>query len=272
MLFRKNSIPLFWWSSIKFEKKTSDNFGDLVGPYLVKKITGKKPYFIHPKKRKWHQLFTKVFVSAGSILAQIDENCVVWGSGIIEKTIIISKANFLAVRGPLTREVLTKQGCSVPEVYGDPAILLPNFYFPKKLTTYKIGIIPHYIEYKMVSNWYKDEPNIKVINLLNNSVEQIIDVISMCEQIISSSLHGIIVPHAYNLPVVWVKFSDKIFGDDTKYYDYFESIKLTNISPIKINTALDINELSVLAEKKGQKASNKVIMELQEGLMKVCPF
>jgi hypothetical protein len=272
MFSKQNSIPLFWWSSIKFEKKSSDNFGDLVGPYIVKKITGKNIYFIHPKKRKWHQLFTRVFVTAGSILPQIDKNCVVWGAGIIEKTIIISKAQFLAVRGPITREVLIKQGCIVPEVYGDPAILLPKFYNPQKTKTYKTGIIPHYVDYELVFNWYKDNPNFKIINLLNSSVEQVIDEICMCEKIISSSLHGIIVSHSYNIPALWVKFSDKIFGDDTKFYDYFESVELFNILPVKVNNALTLSEWEDMHKKDANFIPPKVLELLQNKLLEACPF
>jgi hypothetical protein len=41
----------------------------------------------------------------------------------------------------------------------------------------------------------------------------------------SSSSHGIIV-HAYGIPAVWQKFSNKVFGDDIKYQDYMESVEV----------------------------------------------
>jgi len=32
------------------------------------------------------------------------------------------------------------------------------------------------------------------------------------------------VAHAYGIPAVWVKFSNKLFGDNIKFYDYFASV------------------------------------------------
>jgi len=272
MIFNNIKIPVFWWSSKKFENKKFENFGDLVGPYLVEKISGKNVRFIQPKKRKFTDLFTKVYFTAGSILAHIDTRSIVWGSGIIETPTKVPKATFLAVRGPLTRAELLKQGYNVPEVYGDPAILLPKFYTPELTKKYKIGIIPHYVDYDKVLNWYKDDITIKVINLLNNSVEAVVNEIYSCETIISSSLHGIIVAHTYKTPAVWVKFSDNLFGDDTKFYDYFNSVKIPEINPVFINEKKETQQLLVLATRNGLLANSKIIERLQNGLMKVCPF
>jgi hypothetical protein len=32
--------------------------------------------------------------------------------------------------------------------------------------------------------------------------------------------------HAYGIPAVWQKFSNKVFGDDIKYQDYMESVEM----------------------------------------------
>ncbi len=273
MYFLTKKIPLFWWSSKKFESKVNENFGDIVGPYLIKKINNREVHFVQPKKRKITELFTKIYFTAGSILAHIDKNCIVWGSGVIEKNTRVAKATFLAVRGPKTREILIKQGCEVPEIYGDPALLLPKFYTPNKsLKKYAVGIIPHYVDYIKVFEWYKNNDTIKVINLLNDSVEEVVDEICSCETIISSSLHGIIVAHTYQIPAVWVKFSDKLFGDDLKFYDYFSSVNKYDISSNFIHQKLSKEELVSLVLKNGILISKTTITNLQDELMKTCPF
>src|SRR5690606_38430075 len=68
-------------------------------------------------------------LAIGSILhfAQTGDN--VWGSGwngkIPEKEFTAKDLKVHAVRGPLTAEFLRKRGIVVPDVYGDPALLLP---------------------------------------------------------------------------------------------------------------------------------------------------
>ena len=268
----KKTISAFWWSSVKFEKKEFENFGDIIGPYLIKKISRKKVRFVQPKKRKWLDIYTTVYITVGSILAHVDKKSIVWGSGLIDRKTIVSEAIFLAVRGPETRNCLVKQGYIVPEIYGDPALLLPKYYTPKTVKKFKIGIIPHYVDFYLVSDRYHNNPEIKIIDLLNNSVENVIDDICSCEHIISSSLHGIIVSHAYGISAVWVKFSDKLFGDDIKFEDYFESVAVFNTTPILFDKKKSIAQLIDLIKQKSILIQPEIIESLQKGLMSVCPF
>lgn len=272
MIYQRKNISLFWWSSKLFENKKYENFGDIVGPYLVKKISKKNIQFVNPKKRRLHQFFRKVYVTAGSILTQIDKNCVVWGSGIISKDSHVANATFLAVRGPLTRNILLKKGYKVPAVFGDPALLLPRFYNPKIKKKYSIGFTPHYVDYNEVENWYKNNDSIKVINLLNDSIENVIDEIKECDYIISSSLHGIIVANTYDIPAIWVKFSNKLFGDDIKFHDYFQSVSLTNIEATHIEEKISEEDLYKLITDKNFHPERNNIQLLQNKLLDVCPF
>ena len=81
-----------------------------------------------------------------------------------------------------------------------------------------------------------------------------------------------IIAHAYGIPAVWQKFSDKVFGDDIKYKDYLESIGLEFYQPeIKANTYTD-KEIEDLFENLPSLPKSETIKSLCDGLMKVCPF
>jgi len=114
-------------------------------------------------------------------------------------------------------------GGECPEIYGDPALLLPLFCKPKE-KEYKIGIVPHYKDYKQVSANYK---KYKIINVVNKNPLNVAKEISSCEYIISSSLHGIIAAHAYGIPAARVTFS-KIYGDGSKFEDYCASVDVSS--------------------------------------------
>lgn len=265
-------IPLFYWSSIKFEGKPKENYGDLLSKYIVEKISGKEGKWVHPKKQPWYKWDKSNYLAIGSILAHATKDSIVWGSGIVDKKHAVAQANFRAVRGPQTQKFLENLGYNCPKVYGDPALLLPEYYKPEVKEKYKIGIIPHYVDYQPVNKLYKDHSNIKVIDLLTTDIEATTNEILSCEKIISSSLHGVIVSHAYRIPAVWVKFSNKVFGDDIKYQDYLESVGLDPYKPESIDSALTIKELEQIIKNNVCLPLPEKIKELQEGLMKNKPF
>ena len=267
-----NSIRLFWWNEIKLQKKKKENYGDLLGKYLVEKISKKRVVWVKPSSFSLLNYFKPIYVTAGSILAHVNSNCVVWGSGIISKKHPVKKANFLAVRGPQTRNYLIKFGYDVPEIYGDPGILLPKYYTPQVDVEYKFGIVPHYNDYNLVEGIFKEDKNIIVIDLMTNDIEATTDQFLKCERIISSSLHGIIIAHAYKIPAVWQRFSDIPFGDNIKFQDYFESVNLKPYLPEVQLPDKSIAKLEKHFEKLSSLPEEGVLEELGNGLLKVCPF
>ena len=268
----KNTIRLFWWNERIIQGKTKENYGDVLGRYLVEKISNKKVIFAWPKKFSIYDWFAPIYVTIGSIIHNINHKCIVWGSGIINQQIVIKKAVFLAVRGPQTRNYLVKSGYEVPEVYGDPALLLPRYFSPKVEKKYKYGIVPHYNDYKIVTKWLEDRPDIYIIDLMTNDIEYTTIKFLQCEKIISSSLHGIIIPHTYGIPAVWQKFSDKVFGDDIKYQDYYESVNLEYYQPKIRETFYTDNEMEELFQAHQNLPKVNVLEGLRNGLMEVCPF
>lgn len=267
-----NTIRLFWWNEKVIQRKCKENYGDLLGKYLVEKISDKLVAFAWPKKWSVLDYFKPVYVTIGSVLTHVNHKCIVWGSGIISREYPVKKAMFLAVRGPQTRKFLLEAGYEVPDKYGDPALLLPRYFAPKVEKKYKYGIVPHYNDYKVVSNWFENNTEMCLIDLMTNNIESKTIEFLQCEKIVSSSLHGIIVAHAYGIPAVWQKFSNKVFGDDIKYQDYFESVEMEFYQPELQEVCYSESQIEDLFTFYPSLPKFEVIESLRNGLMEVCPF
>lgn len=261
--FGSNKTLLKWSEN----KETKNNFGDALNPWLFKKITGKLP----ANSNKVINISNKtVYSGIGSILDNNNtKNLVVWGSGFKEKGSKFEQTpkEILAVRGPLSRENIIAQGIECPEIYGDPALLLPKFYYPTVEKQYSLGIIAHYID-KANKNYVdlvESLPNSVLIIDIEDSIEEVVSNMLKCDKIASSSLHGIIVSDAYNIPSLQVKFSNKIVGDNFKFKDYMASVNREYKDPLEVNPNTSYNDLiSSFYEYTFEFNSEK--------LLELCPF
>ena len=255
-------------------KMLNYNWGDDINIYFLEKAIQKE--IIHyPDTALSRILSLHSYMCIGSIVASYDmKNTVIWGSGLINDkkglTIKNKPKKILAVRGPLTRNWLLERGVDCPEIYGDPALLLPKYYSPKVNNNSKIGIIPH----------YKDLKKKSVIDLLASSETQLIkiqgykkwtdfiDQICSCDMVVSSSLHGLIIAEAYGIPSVWAKFSEDTYeeGWEFKYHDFYHSINKPSCNYILVdeNTSVSMLRQNVSTWKQGQ-------IDLAP-LQRVCPF
>jgi pyruvyltransferase len=266
-------IRLYWWSEIYIQKKPQENYGDLLGKYVVEKISRKKVSWVRAQKFYFRNLLEPLYVTIGSVLAHINTYCIVWGSGINFKEESIARGTFLAVRGPLSRKRLLELGYECPEIYGDPALLLPLYFDPEIHKEYRLGIIPHINDLELVKELYKDHPSIQIIDFNTNDIEMTTKQILACEHILSSSLHGIIVAHAYGIPAVQVQFSDRIFGDGVKYHDYFLSVDLEVYDPVPIDRSINEKDaIFLIQQHPSALAPLQKISLIQQGLLAVCPF
>lgn len=198
-----------WWST----GPRPGNLGDVLTPVLLERMGVP---FRRASRTKADLLAT------GSIIRFAQAGQAVWGSGAMFATDRPSPgARYLAVRGPLTRDVVLRRGGDCPEIYGDPALLLPTVYAPPTEKRHEIGLVPHYVDAKDPQVRTSDLP---IINPLRADPLNVVDEIRSCHAILSSSLHGIIVAHAYGIPAAWVRLGDRLDGDDTKFRDYAASV------------------------------------------------
>lgn len=237
MFFKKDTISLVYWNV--------PNFGDILSPFIVQRLSeqsiehkecyrGLRYVFLETLKRLTGYVkkplssinypFQNNLHAVGSILSWGNGCSTIWGSGFMnESDGFKGESKVLAVRGKYTSEKLQKMGFQGCNVYGDPALLLPLLYEPKKIKSCKLGIIPHMSEVDYFINNYADSN--KIIDLRTFDVERIIEEICSCEYILSTSLHGIIVAHAYGIPALWIK-KHYINTDGFKFKDYFSSVDI----------------------------------------------
>lgn len=204
-----NSIKAYWYDRVV-------NFGDLITPYLLRKY-GFTP--VHTSINKAQ------IVSTGSILQDLSEDFsgYIVGSGLIfDITKEFNQATILAVRGSLTRERINAPKSTL---LGDPGLLSEKLIYKRQDKQFSIGIIPHYVDKldKRIEKLYRTyKKEIRIINV-QQVPEKVISEIDKCEYILSSSLHGLIVADALNIPNSWIVLSEKVLGNGFKFFDYASS-------------------------------------------------
>lgn len=210
-----------------------ENWGDKLNPVLMALLSGRK--VLHSSCRI-DTPSTTIYKVIGSGIASATAHHVVWGSGFIDQNDQIpTPRHICGVRGPLTREKLRAAGAKCPEVYGDPAVLMPLFYRPEIEVKYDLGIIQHFRDAEQEPlPRVPDGMQVKVIDI-KGSIAKVINDILSCREIVSSSLHGLIAAHAYGVPATWVKFSNRPLGDDFKFRDYWASVGWPNAEPIWVD-------------------------------------
>ena len=250
-----------------------ENLGDDLNYYLVRKLSGKSfVNYLHSYLSTFNPIN---YMCIGSIVRRSNGKSIIWGSGAMfdnlegmeEKPLKV-----LAVRGPLTRNLLLRNGIECPPIYGDPAILFPYLYSSKKEKKYRLGIIPHIFDYsdaRIKEIEERKEDDVVIIRMSNyKDWRNVIDLINECEFIASSSLHGLILSDAYQVPNVWIKLSDKVLGGDFKFLDYFQGCGKSDITkPIDYSTR-DVDLEDLLTYKYHYIKPTYQVRQLLD----VCPF
>ena len=106
------------------------------------------------------------------------------------------------MRGPLTRSRLLDVGIDCPPVYGDPALLVPLYYWPEVEKTHDVGIVIRHSEHLWRD--LDQDDSVKVIDFGSSDIETVLREILSCRRIISSSLHGLVIADAYGIPNAWL--------------------------------------------------------------------
>lgn len=260
VLARKNRVNLNAWITVN---STHNNIGDYLSLVVVESLCSQYGLDLSMPIAR-----TKHLYAIGSILPGY-QDAVIWGSGFgYEKPQRwyspiynwlhrhVYKLDIRAVRGPETRRILLAMGIECPEVYGDPAVLMPLIYQGKAERNQKeYLVIPHYSK---LSN-YKGTPS--VLGTFTSNYLDFIDKMLEAKLVISSSLHGIILAEAYGIPAVML--CDTPSEDITKYKDwYYSTGRMTFPIAHSIDEALAIG---------GTPLEYSKIEQMQKVLLKTFP-
>lgn len=216
------------------------NFGDLLNELVLESL--------FPVRVKPEPFSSARMIGLGSLLDRLldhgkisqkdekvraqalaDRTIHIWGTGLMYRydaaqQKAVRPMAVHALRGELTRAQLSEiLGRPLECVLADPGLLASRVVAPAD-KRYDMGIIPHYVDADdpCVAALRERYENALVINV-QDPPAVVLRQISQCRRTISTSLHGVIVSDAYNVPSCWCEISDKVLGGGFKFHDYFSS-------------------------------------------------
>jgi pyruvyltransferase len=245
-------IKLYWWRGEGEANPDRRNFGDYLSPLLIEMVA-RRPVVYAPAR-------DADLIGIGTILAKSRKarNIIgwprplhIWGSGAGSgDDRLSSRHHYHAVRGKLTQACVEKYcGAVAGLAKGDPGLLAAEYWSgrPRPPKKYRLGVVPHFVD--------QASPFIK--NLLEMQGSHMIDVflppaevireILMCDHVISSSLHGLIVSDAFHIPNRRMVVSEQV-KFDMKYDDYYSAFGLRQPAPLHARELAKQHGLEQLVE------------------------
>jgi len=264
MRARSDAIVVHWAN----RRMVGQNWGDKLNPVLVRMLSGQNvvhAYDVFPRPR-----WPEHYVIGSSLERAQKRRGIVWGAGFIDSSqgIRQAPARIHAVRGHHSREKLRELGVDCPDIVGDPALLMPRLYTPRARRRRAVGVIAHCYERDLglvrpdalPANW-------RCIDITGDLFE-VIDRIVACDEILSSSLHGLVCAEAYGVPSRWIRLSDRPAGDGFKYRDFYSSIG-KRADPVDVDSAADWPRLAGTAD---APVAREGLARLTANLLAACPF
>jgi len=285
----KVNKTLYYWSGA--------NFGDELNKYLFEKVFDVQFNYCN-------DILSADYIAIGSVLAMYNiksfgskihfiresllrkkinlKKLTVLGSGFHywsdeHKIEFPRKMDFKIVRGKLTESYLRKHGFLRENVLlGDLGLLCP-YMIGKSAKKYKLGIIPHYLDFSspIIYDIYKKYGRDKCIIInVQDDVETVIGQITECENIISSSLHGLIAADSFYIPNVWFENTFRRYSHSSeknlwrfKFRDYYSIYDINEIDPVNI---LDIMDINVTTIEETYKVKKEAVEKKQQELHTYC--
>lgn len=216
-------VNAFAWNPrrkrLPYLRPRHNNFGDLLGPLVVRLMVEKA--LGRSDQLRATATGDRTLLTVGSVMHFAQDGDVVWGTGVNGKVRLdehlFSDLSVRAVRGPRTRRWLMEhKSIEAPEVYGDPALLLPSLrpdlVAAAQQKSHSLTVIPNMNEMSR----YRKHP---AFFSPRRAVERVLLRIARSEAVVGSSLHAVILAEALGVPAALVRSQAEA---PLKYADYFE--------------------------------------------------
>ncbi len=194
------------------------NFGDLLTE-LICSTYGMQATYAIP--------YYAQLIGVGSILDRIPADFAgyVLGSGFGRRQSFrpLRNARILAARGPLTWERL---GRPTDCLLGDPGLLARHLLGEQPAKRFRLGLLPHYADRDLprLAQFAQQHADDALFIDAKGPPRDVFRNIAQCEGIFSSSLHGLIVADAFQIPSAW-KACEQVLGGGFKFEDHFAAVE-----------------------------------------------
>ncbi|WP_299030355.1 polysaccharide pyruvyl transferase family protein [uncultured Sulfitobacter sp.] len=223
-------IRLHWWRGVP-------NFGDAINPLIVGHVSGAEVEFAGPQKANLFAIgsMLQVVKRTRKDVAEDQPPVNVWGTGILNPVFghdFLEKVDVHLVRGPITAALLKQK----LRRFGDPGLLIDSALPFDGTRNDRVGIVPHHgqMDDPEMLAFAASDPAFMLIDPRDDA-KQVCHQIASCAQVMSSSLHGLIMADAYGVPNRWIAPGKQGW---LKYHDYAASIGRSDMStPLTIDDA-----------------------------------
>ncbi len=222
-------LRLHWWKAVP-------NFGDAISPVVLAHMSGRDVVHAGVNRADIWAIGSLLQVVKRTFSDPQDHKPMIWGTGLLHPVngiAFLDNVDIALVRGPITAALL---GIDAQQ-FGDPALLINAAWPHSKVSSGKIGIVPHHS--------LADDPELAAF-VRRNPVYHVIDprdpadavcaAIAACDHVFASSLHGLIVADAYGVPNTWL---DPVGQSRLKYLDYAASVGRWMPAPIALRDIAD---------------------------------
>jgi pyruvyltransferase len=210
-------------------RRAVNNFGDLLGPLIVARLVADN----HLEE----SAHVCRLLAVGSILNLARTGDVLWGIGANGKTLdrpaAYRELDVRAVRGPLTRTFLRQKGYDVPEVYGDPGLLVGRLWrredVARRARPRAVTVIPNLHDLHHVRRRSD-------VVAPTTDLWETLGAIAASDLVVGSSLHAIVVAESFGIPARLVSSSVE---PRFKYEDYYSGTGRQHFRPAPdVDTAI----------------------------------